>query len=182
MISRDMVWDGGGGPSVTTSTTVYDYPSTTSTTTYKPTEEELAEAKMKKFDMYAKLLGWNKPYPEVPLWYQERDGRVLIKFSINKTYQNSDKVNITQEYVQGCMNYFSGNTVKSQNKHWAIPMLAADYYSHEHGFGDPKEEREHLDEELKYAKMTIDADSSIDETSFSQAIRPQLIDYIKSKQ
>lgn len=136
---------------------------------------------MSNFDEVAKEMGWIKPYEEVPLWYKEKDGMCIAKFSINSTYQNYQKhdVEITPETVEGSMGYFNGNTFSCENKDWALPMLAADYFHHEFNFGRIVKEK--IKEELKYAKMACDVQPELAERGFSPYIREKLLRYLKEK-
>jgi hypothetical protein len=128
---------------------------------------------MNRFDEIALEAGWIRPYEDVPLWYREvKEGLYFARFSISHIYEVFDQYpelqsRIDEQLVASNMNAMVGTYFYQKQKEAVLPMLASDYFSSLHN-------KELIEEELKYAKMSMAADSSLTPKAFSHYLKDQL--------
>lgn len=120
---------------------------------------------MNKFDQYAKELGWKKPYKEIPLFFREDDNYLTVAFSIADVYESYNKENISKEQTQRAISIFSHNKFKKNNRDWAIPLIASDYFTHKFDYVSA----------AKYAKKVIEIKPDISVASFVKPVQKLLI-------
>jgi hypothetical protein len=121
---------------------------------------------MMKFDNLALELGWEKPFQEIPLYTTvNKKGKNECVFDIGHHYDTAkDDERLTLEHIKSLFRFYPKTVFEDKDRDWVLPMLASDYYAH----------RFDWDNELVWAKISMDNNKELKPTCFSSKIRDKL--------
>lgn len=121
---------------------------------------------MSKFDDLAADLGWIKPYSDIHLWYRPSSDLYTAVFymaDIYESYVVTEEL-LTSDIVGKGLEIMPTTKFKKESLDWVVPMLISDYFYHKRDF----------ENELIWAKKTIQINPKINVNSFSSRIQDKL--------